>query len=45
MYKCGNCGLGVIVIPNQEPIKACSCTAPITVDMSATTTGFGGIKN
>jgi len=28
-YKCNKCGLGVIIIPNHTPIKACNCTVLI----------------
>ena len=44
MYKCKECGSQVLVIPNEQPIKTCSCNSTIIVDMSATTSGHGGIK-
>lgn len=28
-YKCKNCGLGVIVIPNKEPLRICNCTRTV----------------
>ena len=43
-YKCSKCGIAVIVIPNEEPIKPCKCDAPITAEASATTQGSGGVK-
>lgn len=44
MYKCSKCGLAVIVIKDEKPIKACNCNAPIISDMSAVTVGKGGLK-
>lgn len=44
MYKCSECGLAVIVLPNEKPIKACKCEAPIIVEMEATATGKGGVS-
>lgn len=44
MYSCSKCGLGVVVIPNQPPIKACKCKAPITASLSGTLNGVGGVK-
>lgn len=43
-YKCSKCGLAVVVIPNEKPIKACSCNAPIIADMTAVASGSGGLK-
>ena len=43
-YKCSKCGLAVIVIPNQEPIKACNCNVAILADMTAHATGQGGMQ-
>lgn len=42
MYRCSNCQLAVIVT-EEETIKACNCEAPITLDMSATVEGRGGV--
>lgn len=36
MYKCSKCNLAVIVLPNEEPIKACNCNAPIIADIRST---------
>lgn len=50
MYKCSKCGKGVIVIPNQEPIRACTCKkedgtlATIIIDISATAEGKSQFK-
>lgn len=35
-YYCEKCKLAVIVLHNQEPIKACKCKAAIIADMEAT---------
>lgn len=36
-YSCSKCGLAVIVIPNEKPIKACNCeNAAIVANMEAT---------
>lgn len=43
-YKCSKCNLGVIVLPNQEPIKACKCDVAIIADMKAHATGHGGFS-
>jgi DNA-directed RNA polymerase subunit RPC12/RpoP len=43
-YKCSKCGLGVIILPNQEPIKACKCNATILADIKAHATGHGGFS-
>lgn len=43
-YYCSGCGLAVIVIPGQEPIKACICQAPIDAKISAVAFGIGGVK-
>ena len=42
MYKCSNCELAVI-INEEETIKACSCDAPIIVELNSTLTGQGGV--
>lgn len=35
-YYCSKCGLSVIVIPDQKPIKACACAdASIIANMEA----------
>lgn len=44
-YHCGQCGLGVIIIENESPIKACNHKAPILMDMDATLEGKGGVTN
>jgi len=44
-YSCSNCGMAVIVIPNEKPIKACKCEgATIIANMEATVISVGGIK-
>lgn len=43
-YKCSKCGLGVIVIPDHEPIKACNCNEAIIADIKAHATGQGGFS-
>lgn len=43
-YKCSQCSLAVIVLPEQTPIKGCVCEAPIVAEMSATATASGGLK-
>lgn len=43
-YRCSKCNLAVIVLPNQEPIKACSCEAAIIAEAQSTAYGQGGIK-
>jgi len=43
-YRCSKCGLAVIVLPNQEPIKACKCEASIIAEAQSTAHGHGGIK-
>lgn len=32
MYKCSNCGRGVLVKDLPEPIRACNCTREVVVD-------------
>lgn len=44
MYRCSKCGMAVIVLPDVKPIKACKCSASVIADMTAVTTGKGGIK-
>ena len=50
MYKCSECGLGVIVIPTAEEdktkiIRACSHTeAAIVADMTATASGSASVN-
>jgi hypothetical protein len=44
MYKCSNCGLGIIVYNLdgkllEKPIKACSCKASIVVNMESVVEG------
>ena len=43
-YKCAECGLAVIVLPDTEPIKACTCEAPIIAEMEAQAVVHGGLK-
>lgn len=43
-YKCSECNLAVIVLPNEEPIKACTCKAPIIAEMEAQATAKGGLS-
>jgi len=43
-YECAGCGLAVIVLPDHEPIRACSCDAAILANASAALAGRGGIK-
>lgn len=43
-YKCSECDLAVIVIENEEPIKACTCEAPIIAEMTAEATAKGGLS-
>lgn len=42
-YQCSQCGLAVIVLPNEQPIKGCLCDAPILANMVATAHGAGGV--
>lgn len=44
MYKCSNCKLSVIVLPDTEPIKGCKCAAPIIADISAQTFAKAGLS-
>lgn len=47
-YRCSKCGMGVIVLPNgsETPhiLRACTCDASITADMSATVVACGGVQ-
>ena len=45
-YECSKCGMAVIVIPNEKPIRACKCEgATIIANMEATVIrANGGIK-
>ena len=45
-YSCSKCGMAVIVIPNEKPIKACKCeVATIVANMEATVIrASGGVK-
>lgn len=36
--------MAVVVLAGSEPIKACTCTAPIIADMSAYAHCVAGIK-
>lgn len=42
-YKCAQCGLAVIVLAGEEPIKACTCEAAIIAEMEAEATAKGGL--
>ncbi len=42
-YKCSKCGLAVIVLEGEEPIKACTCEAAIIAEMEAEATAKGGL--
>ena len=42
-YKCSQCGLAVIVLEGEEPIKACTCEASIIAEMEAEATAKGGL--
>lgn len=44
MFTCSKCHLGVIIIQDRPPIKACFCDAPIVANLSATLVGVGGVK-
>lgn len=43
-YSCSKCGLAVIVIPNEKPIKACKCEAPIIASMEGTAHSVSKMK-
>lgn len=43
-YVCSKCGLGVIVVPGEKPIKPCECNAPIVTNLSVSIQGHGGVK-
>ena len=43
-YKCSECGLAVIVLPNEAPIKACKCEGSIIAEMQADAIIHGGLK-
>lgn len=43
MYRCKECGRAVIV-HNGKIHKACTCVAPVIMEMSAVAKGKGGIK-
>ena len=45
-YSCSKCGMAVIVIPNEKPIKACKCeNATVIANMEGTVIrASGGIK-
>lgn len=44
-YYCSECKLAVIVLPGHEPIKACTCNAPITAELSAGLKGTGSLNS
>lgn len=37
-YSCKECGMAVIVLPDQPPIRACKCNGVIIADASSTMT-------
>lgn len=41
-YCCKACGMAVIVLPDQAPIRACACNATIIANMDAVVTEHGG---
>lgn len=41
MYKCKECNLEVIVLPDGEMIKGCAHTCGVVTDMEATCVGNG----
>ena len=43
-YYCGKCKMAVIVIPNEKPIKACKCEAPIIASMEGTAHSVSKMK-
>lgn len=43
-YKCSKCNMAVIVLAGKEPIKACTCEAPVIVEMVAQAKCVAGIK-
>lgn len=43
-YKCSKCGLAIIILPEQQPIKACKCESSIIAEMTSVAQGHGGIK-
>jgi DNA-directed RNA polymerase subunit RPC12/RpoP len=43
-YKCAECGMAVIVIPDEAPIKACTCEAAIIAEMEAEAIIHGGLS-
>lgn len=44
MYRCAECGMAVIILEGHDPIKACTCSAPILAEASVTLVGKGGVK-
>lgn len=44
MYHCAECGMAVIVLPGEDPIKACTCDAPIVAEARAHCEGQGGVR-
>lgn len=45
MYRCGECGLAVAVVPGKDPIRACPHTdAVIIAEASASLAGMGGLN-
>lgn len=43
-YSCAACGLAVIVIEGETPIRACEHDAPIIAACVASLAGAGGVK-
>lgn len=44
-YYCKECGLAVIVIPKQEPIRACKCNGVIIADAASIVKIISDIPN
>lgn len=43
-YSCAACGLAVIVVAGEPPIRACDHDAPILAACAASLAGAGGVK-
>jgi hypothetical protein len=43
MYRCGDCGSPVIVLPNLV-VRKCACKGPIVAEMTAKMEGRGGLR-
>ncbi len=44
MYKCKNCDAPVLVVPNEKPVRTCSCNSTIIAECEGTATGVGGVR-